>query len=292
VNEVVVPSPAKVNLFLEVLGRRPDGYHEIESVLQLIDLCDEVRLRSGPSGIRLRVTGADLPEGEGNLAYRAAALLLGESRHGGGLEIHLAKRIPLAAGLGGGSSNAAAVLVGVNRLYGLEWSLAALQQLGARLGSDVPFFLTDGLALATGRGELLRPLTPWSPQWLVVANPGVPVSTAWVYDQVSSKLTKDEGRSNIRLLINDGRLPWPPEWAFNRLEVIVFPSRPEVKALRDVLVEGGGSPVLMSGSGGSVFAVMPDALSAAGLAARVRAGGAFAAAVRTLAANPLLVRGD
>jgi 4-diphosphocytidyl-2-C-methyl-D-erythritol kinase len=285
---VVLRSPAKINLFLEVTGRRPDGYHDLESVMQLVDLCDEVRLTPRVEGIRVGVSGAKLPADRGNLAYRAAALLLETAGVPGGVEIELTKRIPIAAGLGGGSSNAAAVLAGVNRLYGLGKSSAFLQALGAELGSDVPFFLGGALALATGRGEVLTPLTPWEPRWLVIANPGIPIATAWVYGQLSSKLTKWQGRSSIHPLIEDGRLPWPPVWAFNRLEDVVLPAHPEVRALRDLLAEGGGMPVLMSGSGASVFAATADAEGAVCLANLIRGKGMFAAAVRTLASNPLL----
>ncbi len=285
--EIVVRSPAKVNLFLEITGRRSDGYHEIASVMQLVDLCDTVRLRPRPAGIRLRVEGADLPVDRGNLAYRASALLLEASGASGGVEILLEKRIPVAGGLGGGSGNAAAALVGLNRLYRLQWSRKALQELGERLGSDVPFFLSDGLALATGRGEILTPLPPWPPQWLVLANPGVPISTAWAYREASSKLTEWQARVNIPPFATGGRLNWPPAWAFNRLESVVLPHRPEIAALKDLLRRGGGEPVLMSGSGASVFAAVPDEATARRLAALATSGGAFARAVTTLPANPI-----
>ena len=286
-NEVVVPSPAKVNLFLEIIGRRPDGYHDIASIMQLVDLCDEVRLRRRRTGIRVEVQGAELPAGRGNLAYRAAALLLEAAGVEGGVEIHLEKRIPVAGGLGGGSSNAAAVLIGVSRLYELAWSREALQKLGENLGSDVPFFLGDGLALATGRGEILTPLSAWPPQWLVLANPGLPISTAWAYREASSKLTEWQPRVSIPSFPLGGRPQWPPVWAFNRLESVVLPHRPEIRALKHLLQEGGGAPVLMSGSGASVFAVVSDAVSARQLAAQAEKSGAFAAAVTTLPANPM-----
>ncbi len=286
--DVVVPSPAKINLYLEVLRRRPDGYHEIETVMQLVDLCDTVRIAPGERGIHLSVSGAELPEGSGNLAYRAAELLLKSAGVDVGLEIHLEKRIPVAAGLGGGSSNAAAVLAGVNHLLGLKWSKAALTELGAALGSDVPFFFSDGLALATGRGEKLASLEPWAPQWLVLGNPGVAVSTAWAYHEASSKLTEWQGRDTIQSSIRHGRLPWPPRWAFNRLEEVVLPHRPEIQALKLLLQQGGGNPVLMSGSGASVFAVVPKRSAADALVDRVHRGGAFAAAVMTLTRNPIL----
>ncbi len=287
-DELEILSPAKINLFLEVIGRRPDGYHEIESVMQLVDLCDRVHLTRKPRGIQVSVIGAELPSGRGNLAYKAAALLMETAGLRGGIHIRLEKRIPVAGGLGGGSSNAAAVLAGLNRLYDLGHSRESLQELGASLGSDVPFFLSDGLALASGRGEVLTHLEPWPPRWLVLANPGVPISTAWAYREASSKLTEWQPRASMTTLAADGRLPWPPVWAFNRLEAVVLPHRAEVRALKALLEGGGGAPVLMSGSGASLFAVVPDAAAGQALAARAQTTGAFAVAVTTLAKNPIL----
>jgi 4-diphosphocytidyl-2-C-methyl-D-erythritol kinase len=288
VDELDILSPAKINLFLEVIARRPDGYHEIESVMQLVDLCDQVHLARKPRGIQMSVVGAQLPSGRGNLAYKAAALLMESGGLRGGVHIRLEKRIPVAGGLGGGSSNAAAVLAGLNRLYDLGHSLESLQNFGASLGSDVPFFLSDGLALATGRGEQVTPLEPWPPFWLVMVNSGEPISTAWAYREASSKLTEWQPRSSITPFIARNRLPWPPCWAFNRLEAVVLPHRVKVRALKALLDEGGGAPVLMSGSGGTVFAVVPDAQTGETLVARAQATGAFAVVVRTLAKNPIL----
>ncbi|HSB70397.1 MAG TPA: 4-(cytidine 5'-diphospho)-2-C-methyl-D-erythritol kinase [Candidatus Methylomirabilis sp.] len=286
-DDLQIRSPAKINLFLEVVDRRPDGYHEIETVMQLVDLCDEVHLHRMRRGIQVSVAGADLPIGRENLAYQAAALLQERTGLREGVHIHLEKHIPVAGGLGGGSSNAAAVLAGLTRLYGLGETRETLQKLAAQLGSDIPFFLTDGLALATGRGERLATLRPWPPFWVVLANPGVAISTAWAYREASSKLTAWQGRASIQALIANDRIAWPPVWAFNRLEAVVLPQHPEVSALKSLLQEGGGSPVLMSGSGASVFAVVPDGRSAEALATRIRAGGQFAAAVTTLPANPI-----
>jgi 4-diphosphocytidyl-2-C-methyl-D-erythritol kinase len=286
-DDVTLDSPAKVNLFLEVVGRRPDGYHDIDSVMQLVSLCDRVRVRKQRGGIAVTATGAEVPAGPGNLAHRAAALLLGDGE-AQGVHVHLEKRIPVAGGLGGGSSNAAAVLVAVNRLYALGHGPEALHRLACQLGSDVPFFLTGGLARAQGRGEILTPLRAWPPQWLVVANPGIPVSTAWAYGEASSKLTLNGPRATMPALTADDRLPWPPVWAFNRLEAVVLPHKPQIRSLRALLIEGGGSPVCMSGSGASVFAVVPSAEAAKGLAARARTAGCFAVAATTLPANPIL----
>jgi 4-diphosphocytidyl-2-C-methyl-D-erythritol kinase len=287
VNEGVIPSPAKINLFLEIVSRRPDGYHEIESIMQLVDLCDEVRLRRQRRGIHVQTSGAELPEGRGNLAFRAAALFFEAAEISDGVEIHLTKRIPVAGGLGGGSSNAAAVLLGLDRLYGLGWSREILRELGSRLGSDVPFFLSDGLAIARGRGERLTPLPAWPPRWVVLANPGIPISTAWAYREASSKLTEWQARVTLPTLTAEGPPGWPPVWAFNRLEEVVLPHRPELLTLKALLQDGGGMPVLMSGSGASVFAVVPDADAAEALAARVRGSGAFAVAAQTLPSNPM-----
>jgi 4-diphosphocytidyl-2-C-methyl-D-erythritol kinase len=281
VDELTVASPAKINLFLEVLGRRADGYHEVETVMQMVELADSLRLRRLPREIRLSVTGADLPAGRENLAYRAAELFLEAAGGPGGVEIALTKRIPIGGGLGGGSSNAAAVLAGLNRLYGLGRAPGELQKLGARLGSDVPFFLGSALGLGTGRGERLTELRGWPPRWIVLANPRTAVSTAWAYREISSKLTDRPLQASITASIAGGSLPWPPTWAFNRLEEAVLPHRPEIRALRALLREGGGSPVLMSGSGATVFAVTGDEAAARRLAAQAGAAGAFAVAVRT-----------
>ncbi len=291
-NPVVLRSPAKINLFLEVLGRRADGYHDIISVMQLVDLWDDVVLTATPEGIRVITAGAALPDGPENLAYRAAAALLDAAGCRAGVEIRLTKRIPVAAGLGGGSSNAAAVLIGVNRLHQLGWTIPALSRLAAALGSDVPFFLGDGLAVVRGRGEVLQPLGAWGPQWVVIANAGRPVSTAWAYGEVSSKLTAGRGQATLPPFTGENGLPWPPVWAFNRFEEVVLPHRPEIGALKALLQQGGGAPVLMSGSGGSVFAVVPDGRAAARLATTAAAAGMFAAAVTTLAENPLAQPAD
>jgi len=291
VEELVLSSPAKINLFLELIGRRPDGYHEIESVMQLVDLCDRVHLRRRAGGIRVTVAGGECPPGPANLAYQAAVLFMESAGLRDGVHVHLEKRIPVAGGLGGGSSNAAAVLVGLSRLFDIGSCRETLRLLAARLGSDVPFFLSEGLAVATGRGEILTALNPWPPHWLVVANAGVPISTAWAYEQASSKLTDGGPRASIRTFITDGRLAWPPVWAFNRFEAVMLPLREEVRALKSLLREGGGFPVLMSGSGGSVFAVVQDAAAAQALTARAEASGAFAAAIRTLPFNPMLAEG-
>ncbi|MBI2461374.1 MAG: 4-(cytidine 5'-diphospho)-2-C-methyl-D-erythritol kinase [Candidatus Rokubacteria bacterium] len=174
---LVLRASAKVNLALEVLGRRPDGYHEIATVLQAIDLSDRLVLEDADGGIELRCDTPAIPTDRQNLAWRAADLLRRAAGVARGVRIRLWKRIPVAAGLGGGSSDGAAVLYGCNRLWRLGWDTARLATLATELGMDVPFFLRGGRALATGRGEILRPLPPAPGLTLVIVNPGVPLPT-------------------------------------------------------------------------------------------------------------------
>src|SRR5215831_14410834 len=180
---IALRASAKVNLSLEVLGKRPDGFHEIASVMHAVDLADRLTLEAAPT-VSFHADDPELPTDEGNLVVRAAALLREAAGVEAGAKIELRKRIPVAAGLGGGSSDAAAALWGLSRLWGLGWSRARLAELAVRLGMDVPFFLGPGPALATGRGERLEPLGRMGGYALVLVNPGVSVSTREVYARV------------------------------------------------------------------------------------------------------------
>ena len=179
----MLQTSAKVNLVLEVLGKRPDGYHEIATVMQTVDLFDRLTLEAAPT-ISLETDDSALPADERNLIVRAALLLRQVSGVEAGARMRLRKRIPVAAGLGGGSSDAAATLWGLNRLWGLRWPRARLSELAGRLGMDVPFFLTGGPALATGRGERVERLPAAGGYALVLVNPRVPLSTVEVYERV------------------------------------------------------------------------------------------------------------
>jgi len=284
---LTLPSPAKINLFLEVLAKRDDGYHEIRSALQVIDLSDQVTLTKTEGGIVVRVKGEAAPSGQENLAYRAAELLLRETGIKGGAEVTIEKRIPVGGGLGGGSSNAATTLWGLNLLFGLELSLETLMELGARLGADVPFFFLGGLAFATGRGERLQPLPPLPTWWVVVANPGFPISTGWVYQALAPPLT-DEA---LTLTIKDLLLRCEGERAlslsFNRLEEVVLPRYPEVARLKGLLTSWGAKPALMAGSGSSVFGMVPERRQGEAMVERLREAGLRAFLSRTLDHNPM-----
>lgn len=292
-DRIVLASPAKINLCLEVLCRREDGYHEIRSILQLIDLCDRLTLVKRKKGIEVEVVGA-APSGRENLAYQAAELLLKEAGVRAGVKIQLEKRIPMGGGLGGGSSNAAATLWGLTRLYRLDLSLKDLMAVGAQLGSDVPFFFFPGTALAEGRGERLRPLPPLPPLWVVVANPGFSVSTAWAYQRLSLGLTNADEDRRIALLMEIASLMGTGEGeqalslSFNRFEEVVLPAYPEIASLKRRLFTMGARPVLLAGSGSSVFGFVQDRLHGKAMVEELRREGFFAVLCQTLARNPIL----
>ncbi|MBT9143809.1 MAG: 4-diphosphocytidyl-2-C-methyl-D-erythritol kinase [Dehalococcoidia bacterium] len=253
---------AKINLILDVVGKRSDGYHEIRTVMQSLCLCDTITLSKNSNGqISLDCNVAELPVGAGNLAWQAASLIQAEYGVAEGVHINLKKRIPVAAGLGGGSSNAAAVLRGLVRLWGLTPKGEELSALAAKLGSDVPFCLSGGTALGTGRGEIVTVL-PSCPQFYVVlANPGFPVSTASVYQNFRFEGNKE--RADIEGMIaaiasaeQSGILVR----LANILESSTFLLYPLVEELKDKMGQMGSA--LMCGSGATVFALFTEAAAA------------------------------
>ncbi|HET8907925.1 MAG TPA: 4-(cytidine 5'-diphospho)-2-C-methyl-D-erythritol kinase [Ktedonobacterales bacterium] len=251
---VFVPAWAKINLTLSVLGKRSDGYHALTSVMQTISLCDTLRIETTVDD---RVTCAvDVTEldNDDNLVVKAARLLQAEEQVTGGVIIELHKAIPSPGGLGGGSSDAAAVLTALARLRGLQLPQTRLEELGARLGSDVPFFVHGGTALVEGRGEFVKPLPDVEPLWLVIARPPVGISTAAVFsgltrDDYSVALDTDAVVGAIR-----SGLPLPLDRLSNTLEQTVMRRWPPVAATRDALLSAGAPIVRMSGSGPTLFA--------------------------------------
>lgn len=269
--ELRVAAPAKINLHLEVLGLRPDHFHELAMVMQTIDLCDQLRLSPTADGrITLQTNHPDLPTDGSNLIVRAAELLRERAALPElGARIVLDKRIPVGAGLAGGSSNGAAALVGLNALWGLDLTTAELQHLAARLGSDMPFCLAGGTQLCFGRGEVLEPVPPASPPLavLLLKHPQASVSTPWAYGRCrerngASYLDGESAFEQRRQALRQGPLlralaasgPLPP--LRNDLQAVV---EPEQASVRDGLALLGGLPqplaVAMSGSGPSLFAL-------------------------------------
>jgi len=255
---LVVWAPAKVNLFLEVLARRPDGYHEINTLMVTVSLYDTLEFKEEASGaIRLHCDQPNLSTGPDNLVVRAAALLRARTGCSRGASIALAKRIPLAAGLAGGSADAAAALVGLNEWWGLGLAEAELAALAAELGSDVPFFLAASAAWCTGRGEKVAPLTLGRPLWFLLVCPGVGLSTAEVYRGVQVPQAPLSG-AEIRAAAAAGDVAEVGRRLHNRLQEPAERLQAEVARVRARLQELAPAGQLMSGSGSSVFALCRD----------------------------------
>lgn len=242
--------PAKVNLFLKVVGRRPDGYHNLITVMQPLALADELTLTLTPGDIILRCNNQELPQDARNLAFRAARRFQRALRRDFGVRIQLKKRIPLAAGLGGGSSDAAGVLLGLNALLDFPLPFAALHRLAGELGADVPFFLLSGPALGQGIGTLVTPLC-LPAYWYVLLNPGFQVSTRWVYANLPQPVTAPTEEADWA-----GLSQRPVEtWLHNDLEYVTLKAYPQLTVLKQALNAQGAQATLMSGSGPTVFGI-------------------------------------
>lgn len=277
---------AKINLSLEVLGRRRDGYHDLVTILQTVDLYDtlsfepaaEITLTCNVPGL----AGAD------NLVLRAAHLLRRATGQTGGAAIHLEKGIPVAAGLGGGSSDAATTLVALSRLWGLHMSESNLHNLAAALGSDVPFFLVGGTCLAQGRGEVLTPLPPLPEHWVVLVRPAleIPDKTALMYDQITQReYTSGSVTRHMARSIQDGR-PLETGLIFNTFEWVAFRLFERIDAVRQQVVDAGADHVRLCGAGPSLYAIYAAEDSARDLAERLRAEGLEVYLTRTIQAHP------
>jgi 4-diphosphocytidyl-2-C-methyl-D-erythritol kinase len=251
-----VLSPAKVNLFLYVLRRRADGYHDLFSLMCRISLYDEILLNPASAAIGLRCSDPSLPVDDGNLAVRAARRFYETLGRRGGVEIRLTKRIPVGAGLGGGSSNAASVLLGLNHLYDAPLPLERLMAIGTSLGADVPFFLFQAPALASGIGDQLEVFSRIPSQTALVVSPPFTVSTRMVYQNLNLRLTnrlKRPTRAHLRKTEFT-----PAVHLYNDLEAVTLALHPELGTIKNLLVDRGARGALMSGSGPSVFGLFPD----------------------------------
>lgn len=249
-------SPAKVNLFLHVTGKRADGYHELCSLMCGVSLYDRVVLELTASGISLVCTYPGVPEDERNLAWRAAALFFRATALCGGCRIVLEKKIPPGAGLGGGSGNAATVLKGLNLLHGSPLDEKALEHLALELGADVPFFIRCAPVLATGVGECFEPIPPIRPYSLLIIYPGTGLSTVEVYKNLKLGLTKSEKKIKSRLLYE--AVIDPLCYLHNDLEPSALMLSSDVGDAKEALASVGAEGILMSGSGSSVFGLFRE----------------------------------
>lgn len=255
---VVVRAPAKVNLHLEILGKRPDGYHALETLMVAVNLCDTLAFRDDPAGrLSLACTQADLSTGPDNLVLKAAELLRVTAGCQRGASIRLVKRIPVAAGLAGGSTDAAATLAGLNELWGLGLDRATLGGLGARLGSDITFFFHTPAAWCTGRGEVVTPARLGRLLWLVLLCPPFGLSTAEVYRKVTVPAAPVGGDA-IRQAAAAGDVEAIGRLLFNRLQEAATLVRPEVDECQRLLEALHPAGARMSGSGSTLFAVCRD----------------------------------
>lgn len=272
-----VRAHAKVNLFLRVLGRRPDGYHEIETVLHAIDLADDVDVSLDRSGISVEMSlgpgvGGVLPGAADDLARRAAELFFEASGRPGGATISLSKHVPIAAGLGGGSADAAAVLAALNDLNGRPLQAADMPALAAVLGSDVPFCLEGGTMLATSRGEDLTPIVPPPPLWLVLGMSHEPLLTPEVYRILDGLGLRQGSAAPMMLALGAGEVEEIAALLHNDLEVAAFNLRPELASSKELLLEAGALGACLSGSGPTLFALTRGEADARAVAAAVEAG--------------------
>lgn len=258
---ITLKAPAKINLFLKIINRRPDGYHEVISLMQKVELFDILELSREGETVRLSCPGSGLPEDQDNLVYRAAQAFIAATGEKTGIRIYLEKKIPVAAGLGGGSSDAAAVLRGLNILLGAGLNLEDLARIAQPLGADVPFFIQDySAAIATGIGDRLEEFEPLKGLWLLLVNPGFGLSTKWVYENFPlttganpyilarvRKMQENPLEATPSLFIEFG----------NDLEVVSMGRFPEIGDIKNELKLAGAVVSLMSGSGPTVFGLFP-----------------------------------
>lgn len=265
----------KINLGLDILGKRPNGYHDVRMVMQTVYLYDDVRLeKKQEEGIELTTNLSFLPTDENNIAYKAARLLMDEFDIRGGVKISLDKHIPVSAGMAGGSSNAAAVLHGMNRLYRLGLTQEQLMERGVTLGADVPYCIMRGTVLAEGIGEILTPLPPLPKCYVLIAKPPLSASTKVIYEKYDSK--EDIKHPNIDAILEGLReadIRKIAENMGNVLEEVMIPDYPVLGQIKEMMMENGALGAMMSGSGPTVFGIFAERRAAKQAAIRIRKKG-------------------
>ena len=274
-DKIQLKALAKINLGLDVLRRREDGYHEVKMIMQTIGLHDDLEIRkTKTSGIQVKTNLYYLPTNENNLVYKAAKLLMDEFQIQDGVSIQLKKRIPVAAGMAGGSSDGAAVLWGINQMYGLGLSMQALMERGVRLGADVPYCIQRGTALAEGIGEKLSVLPPMPKCTILIAKPGISVSTKFVYENLHANDLKPEQHPDVDSMIEAMRqkdLGLLCSRMGNVLETVTIPAYPVINEIKRTMMDNGAIGSMMSGSGPTVFGIFDSPAAAKQAVKAVRA---------------------
>ncbi len=270
-------SPCKVNLILNILGKRADGFHELETVMQPVNVCDEMTFERGGSNLQLTCSNPELPCDSKNLVHRAATSFLTAAKISDGVKIHLQKNLPLAGGIGGGSANAAVTFSALNELFGSPLPLEKLHELAAVLGSDVPFFLYDKPALATGRGEKVQALENFPAlkgKAFFLVHPGFGISTPWSYQNLArfpEALNGKAGRAEkLVAALQSNNWPTIVDSIYNSLEAPAFDKFPILKLYQKFLWENGALVSLMSGSGSTTFAIAENLAAAETLAEKFK----------------------
>lgn len=261
--QIVLKAYAKINLGLDVLGRLPNGYHKVKMVMQTVGIFDELTLEKAEGEVTATTDSAELPMDRNNLICRAAVLMRETYAIKEGVRIHLKKAIPIAAGMAGGSTDAAAVILGMNRLFGLERPKEELMRLSVSIGADVPYCILGGTALAEGIGEILTPLASAPACHVLVAKPDISVSTKYVYEHldIAGKLRHPDIDGMVDA-IGKGSLPGILERLGNVLESVTVPAYPVINAIKERMLALGAAGSLMSGSGPTVFGIFPDEATA------------------------------
>lgn len=274
-DKIQLKALAKINLGLDVLRRREDGYHEVKMIMQTIGLHDDLEIRKTKTpGIQVKTNLYYLPTNENNLVYKAAKLLMDEFQIQDGVSIQLKKRIPVAAGMAGGSSDGAAVLWGINQMYGLGLPMQALMERGVRLGADVPYCIQRGTALAEGIGEKLSVLPPMPKCTILIAKPGISVSTKFVYENLHANDLKPEQHPDVDSMIEAMRqkdLGLLCSRMGNVLETVTIPAYPVINEIKRTMIDNGAIGSMMSGSGPTVFGIFDSPVAAKQAMKAVRA---------------------
>lgn len=270
--KIKVAAPAKINLFLEILGKRPDGYHEIETVMQEVSLFDYIYIENYKKSIEFSCSNPKLPTGEDNLVLKAVRLLQKESGISGGARIYLDKKIPIGAGLGGGSSDAVATLLGLNKLWQLGYDEKKLMSLAGKLGSDTPFFVIGNTALCKGRGEVIIPYPLKVTYNYVIIYPKFEISTAMVYENFKINLTKN--LKDVNFFLQTLLLGNPEKLGaclHNRLEEVVFKLYPGLEKIKKTLAGVDFCGTLLSGSGSALYALCKEGCDQKEIEQKIRA---------------------
>jgi 4-diphosphocytidyl-2-C-methyl-D-erythritol kinase len=257
-DELSLPSYAKINLGLTLLRKREDGYHDIETIFQQIDLHDMLFFKKTPSDIRIVSKGFPVPSDKNNLAYKAFELFRINQGIDEGIEIHIEKTIPVGGGLGGGSSNAAATLLAANHLWKTNLTFKKLEVIAAEIGSDVPFFIRGGTAIGKGRGEKLKPIQLPDNYWIVLICPCIELSTSWAYQHSKITLTKNKKITKLNSIF-ENQAPHAYDVSLeNDLEGVVFQRHPILKELKEQLYQRGAFYASMSGSGSTILGLFSE----------------------------------